>query len=151
MGLAGICWQRLETPERQSEAWTRMWRMTANTAPLIIVALISAGLFAELLPETLVRNYLGDASGILGISLGVLMGILTPGGTFVCFALAGGALGAGAAYPAIVAYVTAWSMLAITKLLAEEMAFLGPRFILTRAAFCLPVPLICGVIAQLAP
>lgn len=124
--------------------------MTANTALLIIVALISAGLFAELLPERLVRNYLGDASGLWGIFLGTLLGILTPGGTFVCFALAGGALGAGAAYSAIVAYVTAWSTLAITKLLAKEMAFLGPRFILTRVAFCLPVPLASGAIAQLA-
>ena len=76
--------------------------------PRLIVALISAGLFAELLPEEVVRTYLGNTSGMTGVLLGAGLGVLTPGGAFVSFALAAGASQAGASTAALVAYISAW-------------------------------------------
>ncbi|MEO1638711.1 MAG: hypothetical protein AAFU41_05630 [Pseudomonadota bacterium] len=139
--LAGWLWQKLETAERRGDAIARVRIMTWMNLPRVVLALISAGLFAELLPDEIVRAYLGDTAGFTGVLLGAALGIVTPGGAFVSFALAAGAMTAGAALPAIIAYLTSWSLLSITKVLAEELAFLGGRFILIRYAFCDLLPI----------
>lgn len=147
MGLAGWVWRRLQTGENRAMAIAGVRRMIVTNLPRLMVALVSAGLFAELLPEQVVDRYLGDTSGLSGVLLGAALGVVTPGGAFVSFALAAGAMNAGATQPAMVAYLTAWSLFSLTKMVAEELAFLGPRFILARAAVSLPVPVIAGSIA----
>ncbi|MEO1700602.1 MAG: permease [Pseudomonadota bacterium] len=149
--MAGWFWQKLETDERRAEAYSGVRRMLINNAPRLLVALVSAGLFAELLPEEVVRQYLGDTSGFKGVALGMMLGILTPGGAFVSFALAAGATQAGATAPAMMSYLTAWALFAITKVMAEELALLGARFIVTRFAVSIPLPLLVGGIALALP
>ena len=146
MALAGWVWQRLETPERQAQALAGALRMVRTNLPRLIVALVSAGLFAELLPEEIVNLYLGDTSGLTGVLLGAALGVVTPGGAFVAFALAAGAMGAGATHPAMVAYLTSWALFSLTKMVAEELTFLGPRFIAMRVAISFPLPVVAGVI-----
>ncbi|MEM8630396.1 MAG: permease [Pseudomonadota bacterium] len=145
--LAAWVWARLETGSRRAEAMAGVRRMLIFNTPRVLVALIGAGLFAELLPEEVVRQYLGDTSGFKGVLLGMGLGILTPGGAFVSFALAAGAIKAGATAPAMMSYLTAWALFALTKVMAEELALLGPRFILTRFAVSFPLPLIVGSMA----
>lgn len=147
--LAGWIWRRLETDANRSAAYAGVLGMLKLNLPRMVLALISAGLFAELLPESLVRTYLGDTAGLKGVALGTVLGVVTPGGAFVSFALAAGAMSAGAAMPAMIAYVTAWALFALTKLMAEELAFLGLWFILARVAISAPIPLIVGSVALL--
>ena len=147
--LAAWVWRRLETQPNRAQAFEGVFRMIRTNLPRILVALIGAGLFAELLPESLVRQYLGDTSGFKGVLLGAALGVVTPGGAFVSFALAAGAMQAGATAPAMIAYVTSWALLALTKVVAEEMAFLGPRFAIMRMAVTAPLPLIAGGLALL--
>ena len=146
MLLAGWVWRVLDTTDRRAQAFAGVRRMIINNFPRLVVALISAGLFAELLPEEIVRHYLGDTSGMTGILLGAVLGILTPGGAFVSFALAAGAMNAGAAAPALVAYITSWSLYGVTRVITEELAFLGGRFILMRMALSWPLPVIAGAL-----
>ena len=145
--LAGWVWQKLGTEDRRTEAYASVRRMVIFNTPRVVVALIGAGLFADLLPEEVVRQYLGDTSGFQGVALGMVLGILTPGGAFVSFALAAGAIQAGATAPAMMSYLTAWALFSLTKLMAEELALLGPRFILKRVAVSLPIPLLVGTLA----
>lgn len=147
--LAGWVWKLLKTDARRDEALRGVRRMLISNLPRMVVALISAGLFAELLPEETVRQYLGDTSGFQGVLLGMVLGILTPGGAFVSFALAAGALAAGATAPSMIAYMTAWALFSLTKMMAEELALLGPGFIAKRVAVSFPIPLIVGGIALL--
>lgn len=147
--VAAWVWQRLETEPRRAEAFRGALRMVRMNLPRLVIALVSAGLFAELLPEEVVRRFLGDTAGFHGVLLGAGLGILTPGGAFVSFALAAGAMKAGAATPALVAYVTAWALLAITKVVAEELSFLEWRFTVTRMALTAPIPLVAGGVAML--
>ena len=147
MALAAWVWRTLETGERRARAFAGVRRMLVTNLPRLMVALVSAGLFAELLPEAVVARYLGDTSGFAGVLLGAALGVVTPGGAFVSFALAAGAMEAGATDPALIAYIAAWALFAITKLVAEELAFLGPRFIAMRIAVSLPLPVIAGGIA----
>jgi len=147
--LAAWTWRRLGTDARRAEAYAGVRKMLLNNTPRLVVALMSAGLFAELLPQEVVRQYLGDTSGFGGVALGMALGILTPGGAFVSFALAAGAMKAGATGPALMAYITAWALFSLTKMMAEEMALLGPGFIAKRVAVSFPIPLIVGGIALL--
>lgn len=147
MVLAAWVWQRLGTDDNRQAAYAGVVRMVLSNLPRLVVALISAGLFAELLPDSLVRAYLGDTSGLVGVAIGMGLGIVTPGGAFVAFALAAGAMNAGAAPPAMVAYIAAWALFAVTKIAAEELSFMGVRFILARVAISLPIPLIAGALA----
>jgi len=147
--LAGWVWALLKTDEKRGQAYAGVRRMVVSNLPRMVVALISAGLFAELLPEETVRQYLGDTSGFQGVLLGMVLGILTPGGAFVSFALAAGALAAGATAPSMISYMTAWALFSLTKMMAEEMALLGPGFIAKRVAVSFPIPLIVGGIALL--
>jgi len=149
MALAAWVWRKLETTDRQQAALAGVWRMVRFNLPRLVVALVSAGLFAELLPGDIVRQYLGDTSGLSGVLLGAALGVLTPGGAFVAFALAAGAVGAGATDPALIAYIAAWSLFALTKVITEELAFLGAPFILTRAAISFPLPVLAGSVALL--
>lgn len=145
--LTGWVWQKLGTDDHRAQTFRTMQAMVLTNLPRMMVALITAGLLAELLPEEMVRQYLGDAAGFSGIALGMVLGIMTPGGAFVSFALGAGALSAGAAAPAMISYMTAWALFSLTKMLTEEMAFLGPRFIVQRVAVSLPIPLFAGGIA----
>lgn len=149
MGLALWVWRKLETDQNRRTALDGVQRMVRTNTPRLVVALVSAGLFAELLPQEIVRQYLGDTSGFSGVLLGCLLGVLTPGGAFVSFALAAGASQVGASPAALVAYVCAWALFSLTKVIAEELAFLGARFILTRLAVSFPLPLIAGGVALL--
>ncbi|MEM6385370.1 MAG: permease [Pseudomonadota bacterium] len=149
MALAGWVWQRLETPPQRHAALVGVQHMVLMNAPRLVIALISAGLFAELLPEETVRAYLGDTSGFQGVLLGAALGVVTPGGAFVSFALAAGAMQSGATTPAMVAYLTSWALFALTKVIAEELAFLGRAFLLRRVAVTLPIPVMAGSLALL--
>lgn len=144
LALAWWVWGKLETPDNRTQAMNGVRRMVLTNLPRLMVALISAGLFAELLPEEVVRQYLGDTSGFQGVLLGTVLGILTPGGAFVSFALAAGAMGAGATMPSMMAYITAWALFSLTKMMAEELSLLGLGFIARRIAVSFPVPLIVG-------
>lgn len=147
MALAGWVWRLLDTQARRQQAVERVGQMVLTNSPRMMIALVSAGLFAELLPDDLVRQYLGETSGVAGILLGAALGVCTPGGAFVAFALAAGAMNAGAAAPVLVAYVSAWSLFALTKVITEEMVFLGPRFILARVTVSFPLPVLAGLVA----
>jgi uncharacterized membrane protein YraQ (UPF0718 family) len=149
MVLAAWVWRQLETTQRRQQALGGVWRMVMKNMPRLVVALISAGLFAELLPESIVRQYLGDTAGFYGVLLAAGLGIVTPGGAFVSFALAAGAMNAGAATAALIAYVTAWALLGLTRVMAEEMSFLGCRFTVIRMVLTAPLPLIAGGAALL--
>ena len=49
----------------------------------------------------------------------------------------------------MIAYLTSWSLFSITKMMAEELAILGPQFIFARIAVSFPVPVIAGCLALL--
>ena len=118
------------------------------TLPRVVVALLGAGFFAELLPEEAVRRWLGAEAGLAGVSIAVALGPLTPGGAFVSFAVAAAALKAGAAPLAAMAYVTSWSLFSLTKIFAYELPFMGRGATAIRLLVSLPVPFAVAAMAQ---
>lgn len=143
---AGVfyAWQRLGRTGQQGEAIAAAVELLKFTLPRIGIALLGAGLFAELLPQDQVRSILGREAGFGAIVLASFLGPITPGGAFVCFAIGAGALKAGAAIAPIMAYTTAWALFSTSKILAYELPLLGGRNFMLRFAVTWPIPLLVG-------
>lgn len=116
-------------------------------APRLPFALVAAECIGRLLPQAYVAALLGEQSGVAGILLAAAGGALLPGGPMVAFPLAIALLRAGAGQAALVALVTAWSLLAINRTLLFELPLMGSRFTLTRLGVSLPLTVAAGLMA----
>ncbi|MFB0565447.1 MAG: permease [Candidatus Aminicenantaceae bacterium] len=121
--------------------------MTLQILPLLVCAFIVAGMVRVLLPQELLSRWIGEASGIRGILIGTIAGGLTPGGPYVSLPVVAGFLHSGAGVGTLVAYLTAWSLWAVSRL-PMEIGILGWKFSLIRLASTFFFPPIAGLIAQ---
>lgn len=148
IGAAAVwLWLKLPNAEWRVASYRASFDTFLFTAPRVLIALLGAGFFAELLPENEVRQLLGEEAGIAAVLLAVVLGSLTPGGAFVSFAIAAAALRTGAAPVAAIAYVTSWSLFSTTKIFAYELSFMGRRATLLRILVSLPVPFVISGLA----
>ena len=146
-GLAALAWWQGGSALAQqglSEGASLLLRF----GPLIVVSLLAAGFAGLLVPVEWVRAQLGPESGLRGIALAVGAGMITPSGPFVSLPIAAVMLRTGAGAAAVVAFVSAWMLLAIHRLVAWEVPLLGWRFALLRYASCLALPFVAGLIAR---
>ncbi|MHB2165393.1 hypothetical protein [Alsobacter sp. R-9] len=121
-----------------------------NLLPRLAVGIVGSGFLARVLPQDLVIAALGPGSGLLGIAGASIAGALTPGGPVVGFALGAAALKAGAGLPQIMAFVTAWSLYTLNRLLVWEVPFMPYRFVVLRVLVSLPFPFLAAWLATLA-
>ena len=122
-------------------------KMTIEILPLLIFAFIMAGMIQALLPREMLSKWIGEESGIKGILLGTMAGGLTPGGSYVSLPLAAGLLRAGAGVGTMVAFITGWSLWAVSRL-PMEIGILGWKFTVVRLATTFFFPPIAGFLAQ---
>ena len=122
-------------------------KMTIDILPLLIFAFIVAGMIKVLLPQELMSRWVGKESGFRGILIGTVAGGLMPGGPYVSLPLAAGMLRAGAGLGTMVAFLTAWSLWAVSRM-PMELGILGWKFTLVRLACTFFFPPIAGLLAQ---
>jgi uncharacterized membrane protein YraQ (UPF0718 family) len=121
--------------------------MTIQIFPLLILSFITAGMVQVLLPSELLSQWIGTESGLKGILIGTVAGGLSPGGPYVSLPIAAGLLSAGASIGTMVAFLTSWSLWAVSRL-PMEIGILGWKFTLIRLASTFLFPPIAGLIAQ---
>jgi uncharacterized membrane protein YraQ (UPF0718 family) len=109
--------------------------------PRLVFGVIGAGFLARLLPQEAVIELIGPESGFRGLVAASLAGALTPGGPVVGFALGSAALKSGAGLPQVIAFVTAWSLFALNRMLMWELPIMPVWFVRLRIIVSLPVPL----------
>lgn len=115
--------------------------------PLILLAFFVAEMIHLIIPNELFMRWMGTGTGLKGIFIGSLAGMLTPGGPFISFPIAASIYKSGAGIGPMVAYITAWCLLSVTRL-PYEIAFVGLKFTLIRAGSSLIFPVIIGAFAQ---
>lgn len=116
--------------------------------PVIIVSFLAAGFAERLVPQDWVRGRLNDGAGLTGILIGTAAGMLTPAGPFVSMPIAAVLLRSGAGTGAVVAFLSAWSLLSLHRLLAWEVPILGLRFAAVRYGVCVALPVAAGLLAR---
>jgi hypothetical protein len=117
--------------------------------PRIGLGIIGSGYFAEIVPQSLIIQWIGPNSGLLGVVIAILVGVLTPGGAVVGFAIAATALKSGGGGPQVIAYSTAWALFAFQRLINWELPMLPHRAVWLRVAASLPVPFLAALMAML--
>lgn len=146
-GLAGLAWwQGGEEQLRRGVGGGAL--MLLRFGLLIAVSFLAAGLAETLVPRGWIRAQLGEDAGLRGIALAAGAGALTPSGPYVAIPLAVTLLRSGAGIPAIIAYVCAWGLLAVHRLIAWEIPLLGIRFALTRWLLSCLFPVVAGLLAR---
>lgn len=117
--------------------------------PRIMIGVVGSGYVAAVVPQDLITTWIGPQSGLLGITIATLAGAVTPGGAVVGFSVGAAALKGGGGAPQVIAYSTAWSLYALTRLINWEVAMMPARVVWLRAIVSLPLPFLAGVGAML--
>lgn len=123
------------------------FKLFLEILPMLFFALILAGLIQALVPKEALNRWIGRSSGLKGIFIGCLFGSIVPGGPYTSFPIVAGLLKTGASIGTIVAFITAWSLWAISRL-PIEIGIVGWKITLVRLASTLIFPPLAGIIAQ---
>jgi len=123
------------------------FRLLMSMLPLLIFALVVAGCIQSLLTKEFVAKWVGAESGLRGILLGTVAGGIAPGGPYVSLPVALGLLNSGAGIGTMVAFITGWSLWAISRI-PLEVGVLGWRIVGIRLACTFFFPPIAGLLAQ---
>jgi len=116
------------------------------TLPRMLFAFAVAGLIQILIPSDLISEWLGAGSGVRGLLVGTLAGTFTPGGPMMHFPIVASLLNSGAGAGPVIAYLTAWSLLGIHRLIIWEVPLLGLEISVVRFVASLVVPPLVGLL-----
>jgi uncharacterized membrane protein YraQ (UPF0718 family) len=117
--------------------------------PRLVFGVIGAGFLAEVLPQDLIVSWFGPQSGLIGLTIATVVGAIVPGGPVVGFAIAATALKSGAGAPQVIAFVTAWSLFAMQRVLMWELPVMDGKAVWVRIGVSLPLPFLAAAIAML--
>lgn len=112
--------------------------------PRLVPALILAGMLQVVIPQETVARYFGNQSGLSAIFMASAAGIVTPGGPMVSVPLLVVLSNSGMALGPLVAYMTAWSLFGMQRIIAWEAPLMGWRFVAVRTASSLVFPILAG-------
>jgi uncharacterized membrane protein YraQ (UPF0718 family) len=116
--------------------------------PNVLAGCLIAALITILLPRDTVSRWVGKDSGIKGILISTGVGIIVPGGPFTIYPIAAAFLGMGADAAAVVALITSWTTIGLSRSLVWELPFLGFDFVLWRWIAALPLAVLAGLIVR---
>ncbi len=121
--------------------------LTIQVLPLLIFAFILAGMLQVMIPEELIAKWIGEESGLKGIVIGAIAGGFLPGGPYVTLPVVAGLAKVGASIPVLVAVITGWSLIGVSRL-PMELGILGPKLTLIRLASVIIFAPLAGIVAQ---
>lgn len=124
------------------------WRTLKRTLPILVIAFVIVGYVKVLAPQELVRSWIGPESGLRGVLVGAVAGMLLPGGPYVVFPLIAALFQTGAGLGPTLAMITSWSSLALLTV-SFELPFLGWRFTTIRLGLGLLIPPLIGLVGSL--
>lgn len=125
------------------------WVQLKSIAARVPLTVLAATYLITLLPRDHIASLLGDASGIPGVLLANLFGAVLPGGPMVTFPVVVVLRQHGVGDAQTVALVTAWSVLALHRVIAYELPMLGGRFVVIRLTASALLPFVAGTLAGL--
>jgi uncharacterized membrane protein YraQ (UPF0718 family) len=142
--LGGFAWRKSPTLVRGAlrSAILRF----IEILPRIACALLAAGFISKIAPADVIGHLIGYETGLKGILIATAFGGFTPAGPIVAFPIVVVLLNAGAGYPQVVAFLTAWSVFAFHRVMIYEAPLMGFRFVGVRLLSSMILPPIGGLI-----
>src|SRR5262245_17028122 len=103
-----------------AETGSLLWRVAPNLA----IGFTLAGFLTLLVPQELIARWLGESAGAKGVFAGTIAGMLTPGGPFTHFPILASLMAKGAAVGPICAYIAAWALIGVHRIIIWEAPML---------------------------
>ena len=137
--------------------WTKGWnlpisglmqggQMFWSVAPNLLLGFALAGIVQVLVPTEYIAKILGEGSGLKGILVATIAGVLAPGGPYVNVPIVASLYQSGAGVGPLAAFLTAWGIIPINRSLVYEIPLLGTQFTFARYAASLIFPFVIGMI-----
>ncbi|MBC8388859.1 MAG: permease [Actinobacteria bacterium] len=116
-------------------------------AMILPAVMIIIGLFSVWIPKETVVKYMGKTSGIKGIFISIILGMLPTGPLYIAFPMAVALLKKGAKVSNIIIFISAWACIKLPQELVE-IQFLGIEFTLLRLTLTIISVIIMGIIIE---
>ncbi|HHT91759.1 MAG TPA: hypothetical protein GXZ68_12415 [Firmicutes bacterium] len=136
-----------KTNGRHGEGLKAGLKQMMRSAPLIVGALILAGMIEVLIPPEFVEGWLSKEAGLKGIILGTLGGMIMAMGPYASFPIIASILSSGAGLGTVVAIITGWCLLSLNKL-PFESGFFGLKFYTYKLILSIPFSFGAGLVAH---
>lgn len=122
-------------------------RMLGSVWPELVLGFVLAGLLDVLIPQDILLRWLG-AGDARSIAIGAVAGLALPGGPYVLFPIAARLADQGASPGALIALISAKTLVSPIRAITYEAPLLGWQFTLSRLLPSLIVPWLLGVLGQ---
>jgi uncharacterized membrane protein YraQ (UPF0718 family) len=142
-----LAWKR--SPELPAAGIVAAGKMLNGVWLDIVLGFVIAGMVDVLLPSSAFAGWLTGNTAVQAIGVGWLAGLLIPGGPYVVFPLAGRLLQQGVAPGAIIAFITAKTLLSPIRMFTYEAPLLGWPMTLARFVPAVLMPPLLGYAGQL--
>ena len=134
-------------PERTDTVISTSWDYLIEMIQVLPAVMVIMGLFSVWVSKEMVVRYLGKTSGIKGIFLALLTGMLPTGPLYVAFPIAATLLKSGASVSNIIIFLSAWACIKLPQELME-FQFLGFKFMALRLALTIFFVIIMGIFIE---
>ncbi len=134
-------------PDRAETAVSTSWDYLIEMIMVLPAVMVIMGLFSVWVSKEMVVKYLGKTSGIKGISLALLAGMLPTGPLYVAFPMAATLLKSGASVSNIIIFLSAWACIKLPQELME-LQFLGLEFMVLRLALTIFFVIVMGMFIE---
>jgi len=115
--------------------------------PRMFLALMASGFIARLIPSEVIARFLGHEAGFIAIVVASIAGLIVPAGPVIAFSIAAVFARSGASAPALIAFITSWSVFATHRIFIYEIPLLGPSFVRLRLVAAAATPILAGLLA----
>ncbi len=149
VGIAAVIVYRRDGPARFLEILVSDFSLFVDILPKVLAACLIAAFVAVLMPRETVLRWVGAESGLMGILVATVAGVVCPGGPITIFPIAAAFVAIGADVGAAIAFITSWTLLGYARVLVWEWPFFGPEFVFWRLVISIPLPLVAGLLARL--
>lgn len=122
----------------------------ASILPKVMLGCLIGSLIRLLISRETIERFIGEGSGLTGLAIAAVIGMLFPAGPFTIFPLAVVLLASGADRGAAISFISAWLLVGVNRAIIWEMPFFGTDFVLFRFLFSLPMPMLLGLFSRLA-
>jgi uncharacterized protein len=144
--LIAVYWK---APEAAQKGLNATGSLILEITPRMIAAFTLAGMFQAIVPKDVIVSWMGHGSGIRGLLIGMSLGTVTPGGPMTHFPVIASLFKMGVGVGPLLAYLTAWSLFGLQRIIMWEIPFLGTKVVAIRVAVSCLFPFLTGWLAQL--
>lgn len=138
-----------KAPEAAGKGLNATGSLILEITPRMIAAFLLAGLVQAIVPQEVIVRWMGHGTGFKGILIGMTLGGITPGGPMTHFPVIATFYKMGVGIGPLVAYLTAWSLFGLQRIIMWEIPFLGAKVVAIRFAVSFLFPLLAGWLCEL--